>query len=142
MSVLPLLTNTLAGLLIGGMIFFAVVVAPAVFTALEAQPAGRFLRAVFPRYYLYLIVLSTGLALSVLPESLWAAGSFAVVAASTCWVRQVLVARINRARDQMEEGDRHAAARFARGHRLSVMINLLQLAVLIGWWVALYGPQP
>lgn len=40
-------------LLVGGMAFFAVVVAPLVFTRLPADQAGAFIRQVFPAYYLW-----------------------------------------------------------------------------------------
>ncbi len=39
-----------AALLLGGMGFFAAVLAPLVFTRLPAEVAGRFVRSVFPAY--------------------------------------------------------------------------------------------
>ena len=44
---------------LGVMGFFAFVVAPAAFTALDRDAAGRFVGAVFPRYYLIGAVLGT-----------------------------------------------------------------------------------
>ena len=41
---------------LGAMLFFAAGVAPTVFQALPAEHAGGFLRKLFPRYYLALIV--------------------------------------------------------------------------------------
>lgn len=140
MSLLPMLTDTLLALLLGGMIFFPLVVAPTVFVVLEDEPAGRFLRALFPRYYLYLIVLSGLLAAAFMLSSLWLSATFAAITLSTLWVRQRLMPRINRARDQMLQGDRHAQRLFARGHRLSVSINMLQLLVIVAWWVQLRWP--
>ena len=66
---MPTLLHTLfhlaVGCLLGGMVFFPSVVAPRVFRVLEPDDAGRFLRALFPAYYLYLIItadrLGTGL---------------------------------------------------------------------------------
>ena len=46
---------------LGAMLFFAVAVAPTVFQALPIEQAGLFLRKLFPRYYLALIV-GSGLA--------------------------------------------------------------------------------
>ena len=40
------------------MIFFSFVMAPLIFTKLEGEVAGRFIRAVFPWYYLFLGILS------------------------------------------------------------------------------------
>ena len=54
-----------------------------------------------------------------------------MVALSTLWVRQSLVPRINALRDAELGGDDAAGARFARLHRLSVVINMIQLAALL-----------
>ena len=51
------LAQALVLLLLGGMLFFPIVVAPVVFVALPAAEAGTFLRAMFPRYYLFMIAL-------------------------------------------------------------------------------------
>ena len=40
------------GILLGAMLFFSGVMAPLIFTKLEADVAGRFIRQVFPWYYL------------------------------------------------------------------------------------------
>ena len=53
------------------------------------------------------------------------------VALSTLWVRQSLVPRINDVRDAQLAGDVDTGAKFDRGHRLSVAINMLQLVGLI-----------
>ena len=45
-------------MLLGAMLFFPSVVAPVVFTSLPETQAGLFLRAMFPRYYGFMIVLS------------------------------------------------------------------------------------
>ena len=55
-------------LLFGGMIFFAAVVAPLVFTRLPAEHAGRFIRAFFPVYYLYVLISSTVAAIALVPR--------------------------------------------------------------------------
>jgi len=129
------LANAVVLLLLGGMLFFPIVVAPIVFTSLPEVEAGHFLRSMFPRYYLFMITLSAlafalyqvgvGLVLSV-PATV----CFGVVL-STLWVRQSLVPRINDARDAQLAGDATAGTRFDRGHKLSVTINMLQLVGLL-----------
>jgi hypothetical protein len=129
------LANAVVLLLLGGMLFFPIVVAPIVFTSLPEVEAGRFLRSMFPRYYLFMITLSAlafalyqvgvGLVLSV-PATVCFG-----VALSTLWVRQSLVPRINDARDAQLSGDATAGTRFDRGHKLSVTINMLQLVGLL-----------
>ena len=129
------LANAVVLLLLGGMLFFPIVVAPIVFTSLPEVEAGHFLRSMFPRYYLFMITLSAlafalyqvgvGLVLSV-PATVCFG-----VALSTLWVRQSLVPRINDARDAQLFGDATAGTRFDRGHKLSVTINMLQLVGLL-----------
>lgn len=120
--------------LLGGMLFFPLVVAPTVFKSLDAERAGRFLRELFPAYYGFIIVLS-GIALICVYNQPILAGGFAVVLASTLLVRQMLVPAINTWRDQELAGADGAAKKFALGHRISVIINMAQL-VFVAW--ALY----
>lgn len=116
---------------LGAMIFFAAGIAPTVFQALPADEAGLFLRRLFPRYYLALI-LGSGLAglLWVTSQPI-ASGVCLLIAFSTLWVRQRLVPRINRLRDAELAGSASAGLGFARLHRLSVAINMIQLLALV-----------
>ncbi len=115
---------------LGAMLFFAVGVAPTVFQALPIEQAGLFLRRLFPRYYL---ALTLG---SVVAGCLWissaplAAAVCLLIALSTLWIRQRLVPRINQLRDAELAGDAAAGARFATLHRISVIINMIQLLAL------------
>ena len=115
---------------LGAMLFFAVGVAPTVFQALPIEQAGLFLRTLFPRYYLALIVgsgLAGGLWISSAPL---AAAVCWLIALSTLWIRQSLVPRINQLRDAELAGDAAAGTRFATLHRVSV-INMVQLLALV-----------
>ena len=133
------LAQALVLLLLGGMLFFPIVVAPVVFVALPAAEAGTFLRAMFPRYYLFMIALS--LAAGALyqighgPGYSLTASTCLGVGLSTLWVRQWLLPRINAARDAQLAGDETAGRRFDRDHKLSVVINILQLLVLVAMLV-------
>ena len=116
---------------LGAMLFFAVGVAPTVFQALPIEEAGLFLRTLFPRYYLALIVgsgLAGGLWISSAPL---AAAVCWLIALSTLWIRQSLVPRINQLRDADLAGDAAAGKRFATLHRVSVIINMVQLLALV-----------
>ena len=116
---------------LGAMLFFAVGVAPTVFQALPIAEAGLFLRTLFPRYYLALIVssgLAGGLWISSAPL---AAAVCWLIALSTLWIRQSLVPRINQLRDAELAGDAAAGTRFATLHRVSVIINMVQLLALV-----------
>ena len=128
--------NAVVLMLLGAMLFFPSVVAPVVFTSLPDAQAGAFLRSMFPRYYSFMIALSLIATLLFLVANDEAAYRAAVVClfvgVSTLWVRQWLLPRINAARDAQLAGDAEAGRRFDRDHKLSVGINLLQLALLAG----------
>lgn len=120
----------------GGMVFFAFVYAPLIFIKLPAETAGRFIRAVFPVYYAAMATASAAAGLLLLPE--WRAAVMLAVGAGFLAARYALMPRINDARDVSlaAPGDARAARRFARLHRLSVIVNFVQmlavLTVLIG----------
>ena len=116
---------------LGAMVFFAVGIAPTVFQALPADEAGRFLRRLFPRYYLALIIGSGLAGLLWMTSQPIASGVCLLIAFSTLWVRQRLVPRINSLRDAELAGDAGAGLGFARLHRLSVAINMIQLLALV-----------
>jgi hypothetical protein len=116
--------------LFGGMVFFSAVLAPLVFTRLQGDTAAGFIRAVFPWYYLFVLLLSATGALAFAWSDALTALVLAGVAAATAFARQVLMPRINRARDASLAGAAEAHARFARLHRLSVAINAVQIAAV------------
>jgi hypothetical protein len=121
----------LLGGLAGSMLFFAVVVAPTVFRALPPDQAGRFLRAFFPRYYAWGVVLG-GAATAMGASSGWLPFlACATVAVLFLYARQVLMPKINAARDAQLGGAGEAGVRFDRLHRRSVLVNALQLLLLL-----------
>lgn len=122
----------LVGVLIGSMMFFAITVAPTVFRSLPADNAGVFLRALFPHYYLWgLVVALTTAILAISSNALVSVACF-LIALLFVFSRQTLMPLINQARDAELQGVPGAAKRFNRLHRLSVFINVAQIAVLFG----------
>lgn len=130
MGLLSVIALFATALCLGGMVFFAACVAPLVFSRLPAEHAGRFIRALFPIYYLYVLGLAAAAAVALIPLSLVAAGMAGAVALSALWLRQVLMKTINRLSDAAQAGDPGAGRRFDRMHRLSVIMNIMQMAVL------------
>ena len=124
---------TLFGALAGSMLFFALAVAPTVFRSLPAEHAGSFLRALFPRYYLWGLAVALACTLSAWIADAGAA-AIAVSAAVLLlfvYARQFLMPAINKARDRDLAGDAQAAASFRALHLQSVVINALQLLLLV-----------
>ncbi|MDZ3836698.1 MAG: DUF4149 domain-containing protein [Rhodospirillales bacterium] len=126
---------TLTAAVFGGMVFFAFVYAPLVFTKLPAATAGGFIRAVFPVYYKAMGGASLAAGALLLPQG----EAFVMIATGALFfaVMLLLMPRINAARDASLAADAErtapaAAKTFSRLHRLSVVINFVQmLAVLI-----------
>jgi hypothetical protein len=111
-------------LLLGGMIFFAAVVAPSVFTRLPAKHTQTFIRAVFPIYCPYVLGSSAIAALALAKR--WDGAVMAGVAVLTIWLRQGLTPRINTLSDAARSGDGTAKRRFDAAHRMSVTLNIAQ----------------
>jgi len=117
-------------LLLGGMAFFAVAVAPLVFSRLPPEWSGRFIRQVFPVYYLWVLGLGAAAAVALLPLRAPDALAMAAVSALALWLRQGLMPRINRLSDAAQAGEAAAGRGFARAHRLSVWLNLAQMLAI------------
>ena len=119
----------------GGMAFFAFVYAPLVFIKLGTEVGGRFIREVFPVYYVAMGGVSIAAAV-LLGFASAARGVDTLTMACTGIVfflaRYALLPIINRNRDAGQAGDVAAKKRFDALHRLSVVVNLVQmLAVLM-----------
>ena len=114
--------------LFGSIVFFSAGTAPVIFRQLDEASAGRFLRALFPRYYTVLIVASFVAVLGLAFTRPLDATIMALVALGGVVSRQGLMPRINAARDRMLSGDEASGRLFNRLHRASVIINILQLA--------------
>ncbi len=114
---------------IGIMVFFTVAVAPTIFTVLPQEWSAKYVRAFFPKYYAVLGVTSAIAAAceSALIYRLALAGCAAFFFISQ-WI---ITPAVNRARDAKREQS------FKMLHRLSVVINLLQLAIFI--WILYVG---
>ncbi len=137
MTALALIALFASAMLFGGMAFFAAGVAPLVFRLLPPDHAARFLRGLFPVYYLWLIATAGAAAVALFPLSKPAAGIMLAIAGLTFWLRQVLMPRINALSDRAKAGEAEAGTAFNRAHRLSVAANMVQLvaagAVLAGF---------
>jgi len=120
----------LTACLFGGMVFFSTGFAPVLFKQLELEQVRPLLRGTFPYYYLVIIVLSGLATLVAAPVSITTTAILASVCASTIFARQILMPMIN---DATDAGDKK---RFATLHGLSVVIQLIQIAVC-GWAVVI-----
>lgn len=127
-----LLAFALAAVVLGGMLFFLAVIAPTVFRAFDGQNAARFVRAMFPLYYVVLGGVSALAALSAAAGGRsTAAVLLALIALGFAGARWGLMPRINALRDRATAGDGDANKRFHALHRASVGLNAIQMIGLV-----------
>ncbi|MDC3235263.1 DUF4149 domain-containing protein [Candidatus Puniceispirillum sp.] len=114
--------------IIGFMVFFSAVVAHSVFKTLSQEAAGAFLRVLFPRMFIF------GLILSLMASTVAAYEGIAQTALLSVFVSTgfalnafVVTPIINKQRDAMLEGDDIAGKKFKQFHFVSVAIFLVQL---------------
>lgn len=130
---MPELSALLASASLGSMLFFSTVIAPTVFQVLDKRAAGQFLRNMFPKYFVVnglIALFAAVLAFRPLESAL-----LALCAALMIGVRQFVIPIINHARDAMLTGDIAAKTRFDGWHRVSVVVNLIEMILLA---VAIY----
>ena len=118
----------LVSIWVGSIIFFSAIIAPTVFKVLDEKSAGLFLRAFFPKYYIFgLIIGVLSLILIFLlniPVNTMLLALLIVMIALTV-TSKLMIPVINAARDMGETG----ASRFKKLHTMSVMLNVLTLVV-------------
>ena len=117
--------------LVGSMLFFAATVAPTVFRTLPANAAGLFLRAFFPLYYLWGLVLAIASVALAATANWYVTAACAAAALLFIYAKQILMPKINRARDDQGADKPGAGERFKALHFRSVAINVIQIVVLI-----------
>ena len=117
----------LTAIILGAMIFFSFVVAPTTFKLLDEENSKKFIRGIFPFYYLLNLTfsfvasilfflnqnLSTDFLLMVTVSVLFAISNF------------ILMPMINKFRDNNED------KKFKILHFISVIINFIQLIFLV-----------
>jgi hypothetical protein len=122
------LIAVLVSIWVGSIIFFSAIIAPTVFKVLDEKSAGLFLRAFFPKYYIFGLIIG-GLSLVLIfllsiPVNTVLLALLIVMIALTV-TSKLMIPVINAARDMGEAG----VSRFKKLHTMSVMLNVLTLVV-------------
>ena len=133
------LTLAAVAVWLGAMGFFAFIVAPAAFSALDREAAGRFVSAVFPRYYA--VGLGLGLVALFGLGVRWVGGGWRgldwltggcvlLMLVLTLYAGAVVLPAAHAAREAARAAgpDPAAATGFARLHRLSGILNVIVMA--------------
>ena len=122
----------LNSILLGAMLFFVIIVSPTVFTALSSDQASKFLRLIFPRLFLFGLVLSLLSALGYIVSALYIEMFLALFASILFFLnRNILTPLINYHRDKEIEGDIKSKNYFKLLHLLSVSFFVINLFILL-----------
>jgi hypothetical protein len=119
----PNISLYLVSAMIGIMVFFTIAVAPTVFKVLPQEWASKYVRHFFPKYYAFLGTVS--IIASFISAKTLDMGLLIICAALFFISLWVLTPAINKASDAQQR------KKFGLLHGLSVVINLLQLAIFI-----------
>ena len=120
MSNVPTFLN---GLVVGVILFQTAIIAPTVFRGLGPDQAGPFLRKVFPKFFVVLVVMGTAGAISALASDasyqLW----ICLVTLTLGLLAYLLIPMTNKSRDEGNE------KLFKKLHNASVLMTILILVV-------------
>ena len=117
----------LSGVISGMILFQTAIVAPVVFTTLDAENASKFLRKIFPRFFMVIFILGIS---TLIVSSVFLSIQGIVIAAVTAVsmiISYLVVPATNKARDE----DRFTA--FRRLHTLTVVLTLFTLLANLSW---------
>ena len=121
----------LISFLLGALVFFASIVSPTVFKNIPLEQGSKFLRALFPKLFLF------GSAISLISSLIAYNINFVVfillITSASLFVinRNVLTPKINDYRDKELEGNKEAGKIFSKLHHISVGLFLTNLTLLI-----------
>ena len=118
---MDLLIQIIPPLVLGSMLFFSIAIAPKIFTVLPSEEAGKFVRSIFPTYYMY-----NGLQYLVLTTLMFYKGQTGNILYLSCLIllffifsNYILMPQINKSRDINNQ------KKFKLLHLFSVVINFL-----------------
>ena len=117
----------LTSLTLGIMIFFSLVVAPVTFKFLDEQNSRRFIRGIFPYYYILNLLFSLIIVFLFAYIKNYSISFFLIVAVCILFFISnfLLMPLINKFRDNKED------KKFKISHFISVLINFIQIIFLV-----------
>ena len=126
------LISYLNSILLGAMLFFVIIVSPTVFTALSSDQASKFLRLIFPRLFLFGLILSLFTALGYNVSGLYIEMTLALISSILFFLnRNLLTPMINYYRDKEIKGDIKSKKYFKLLHLISVLFFIINLIILV-----------
>ena len=117
----------LTAIILGAMIFFSFVVAPTTFKLLDEENSRKFIRGIFPFYYLLNLTLSFVASILFFLNQNLSIDFLLMASVSILFAISnfILMPMINKFRDNNED------KKFRISHFISVIINFIQLIFLV-----------
>ena len=117
----------LTSVILGTMVFFSFVVAPVTFTTLNEENARKFIRKIFPYYYLFNLIISILTILSFIIIKKFSIDFYLISLIAILFIISnfVLMPLINKYRDTNQD------KKFKYSHFISVVINFVQMIILV-----------
>ena len=121
------MTQNLIAISLGMMIFFSFIVAPVIFKVLDAVNAGKFVRKIFPFYYMINLIILSLVVILFIYNSQINTDFYLVLflALLFAFLLFILMPMINKFKDNHED------KKFDFSHKLSVVLNFVQMVGLI-----------
>ena len=114
------------------MLYFSISIARFVHSTLGPENAGKLLRVLFPKYFLWGLFLSIfSTLIFYFSNKILESVILLIVALLAGISRFILVPKINKNRDLMIQGEATSKKAFSSLHTLSVMINFFQMILLL-----------
>ena len=117
----------LSGIISGMILFQTAVVASVVFTTLDSENASKFLRKIFPRFFLIIFFLGVvGLLISLLYNNIHGYTVYGITSLAMI-ISYLVVPATNKARDE------NKSTTFRRLHTVTVVLTLFTLLANLSW---------
>ena len=117
----------LSGIISGMILFQTAVVASVVFTTLDSENASKFLRKIFPRFFLIVFFLGVaGLLISILNNNIQGITVYGNTSLAMI-ISYLVVPATNKARDE------NRSTSFRRLHTVTVVLTLFTLLANLSW---------
>lgn len=119
-------------MLLGSMLFFESIVAPSILKSLDDNAASKFTHYLFPKYYLWGIVLSVLAIILALAAQSYTCILLAIIFLGFVYGRQTLMPKIATAKDQWLANDTmQDKLRYTSLHKRNMIIKATQIVLLL-----------
>ena len=126
-EIITKLSVYMTSIIFGIMLFFSFVVAPVTFTALNEENARKFIRKIFPYYYIVNLAISILVLICFIILKIFSLDFYLILSVAGLFAISsfILMPLINKFRDEKQD------KKFKQSHFISVVINFVQMILLV-----------